>query len=201
MMVPKIALAIVFTSTSAEAARTLRGITRGMTPCELRQWHIDIDNPRPGCSNSWKTPSSWRLLANEAHMFYESSDHCCSDIFGKEGECHLSDFCECEAEEEETCVVKTVYEKVDPLDVHCDSNPKWHFDLDTKRDCTNSPRFPEGWKDPATALDMFFDTPEGCCEKFTSRGGPCTSHDVCGYRTKARNEDNIFHEIKVNEED
>jgi len=199
MIVQRIVPAIVLASTSAAAARTLRGMTRGMTPCELRQWHIDIDNHSPGCSNSWKVPSSWHFPANEARMLYASSNNCCTDIFGEEGECHLSDFCQCEAEEEESCVVKTMQEKADPLDGHCDSNPKWHLDLDTKRGCTNSPRFPDEWKDPLTALDMFFDTSEGCCEKFTSRGGPCPSHDVCGYRVRNRN--NTFGEIKVGKVD
>ena len=182
------AFAILLASASTEATRTLRGTTRGMTPCELRKWHVDIDSNRPGCSNSWKVPSSWHFPANEVRMFYASSEHCCADLFGGEKECHLSDFCECEAEEEESCVAKTIHEQVDPLDKHCEgaNGPKWHFDLDTKRGCTNSPRFPDVWKDPDTALDMFFDTPEACCEKFTRRGDPCTSHDVCQYKTKAR---------------
>jgi len=204
MTAPKIGLAIVLTWTFAEAARTLRGATRGTTPCELRRWHIDIDSgSRQGCSNSWKVPSSWRLIANEARLFYESSEHCCADLFGEEGKaCHLADFCECEADEEDVCVVKTIREQTYPLDEHCAGAPKWHLDLDTGRGCTNSPRFPDAWRDPVTALDMFFDTTEGCCEKFTSRGVPCTSHDICGYyRTKVRNEESGHNTAKQNEDD
>lgn len=176
-----------------EAAPALRG----MTPCDLRRWHIDIESATPGCSNSWKVPSSWRLPGNEARMFYDSSDKCCSDLFDT-GKCNIADFCECREEEEnDTCVVTKQSNLFDPLRDHCESNAKWHFDIDTKRGCTNSPRFPDGWKDPSVELDYFFDTPEGCCEKFTKRGAPCPHIDVCIPYKEQKKGERTLNEIKV----
>lgn len=162
MSVLKFAVAALAMKPSAVEAAT--SALRGSTPCDQRRWHHDIDNPaRPGCSNSWRVPSSWLLPAHEDRMFFASYDECCSTLF-EDGECNITDLCD------ET----TPQEAVDD---HCAGNPKWHIDLDTKRGCTNNPRYPDDW---IGGVDYFFDTSEGCCARFIERGGPCPVVDICG---------------------
>mmetsp|Transcript_3549 Transcript_3549/g.7840 ORF Transcript_3549/g.7840 Transcript_3549/m.7840 type:complete len:214 (-) Transcript_3549:120-761(-) len=193
-MLSRLLLAILsLKCTSVDADRALRG----MTPCERRRWHIDIENvEKPGCSNSWKVPSSWSSNPHvESKMFYESSDECCLELFVNR-ECNLSDFCECEEKSEDgTCGLEAQQlTATTDDDRQCDDNPKWHLDWDTKEGCTNSPRFPDAWKnDPVVAQNMLFDTSDGCCEKFIQRGTPCTARDVCKRSRKVNNE------IKVDE--
>lgn len=197
----KLALAMLLSTYGVGDAKAVRG----MTPCDMRQWHIDIENmDKPGCSNSWKVPGAWRSSTmNEARMFYETSDACCTDLF-EDGDCHLTDFCECKEQEDHTCVITSMQPtvEIDPLKEHCLKNPKWHFDMDTKHGCTNSPRYPDAWNIPKVAIDMLFDTAEGCCEKFTSH---CPHSDVCKpWKKDARynvehghDEVKVLNEIKV----
>lgn len=179
-MLSRLVLAILslkYTSIGADAD----GILRGMTPCERRRWHIDIENAdKPGCSNSWKVPSSWSSDPHvESKMFYETSDECCYQHF-ENGECNISDFCECQEKAEDGTCALEIQQLATTDDDQCDDNPKWHLDWDTKEGCTNSPRFPDEWKnDPVVAQHMLFDTPDGCCEKFVKRGNPCSMRDVC----------------------
>jgi len=158
-MVSRLILAILSLRYCVVATKSDRAL-RGTTPCELRRWHLNIEEEtaKPVCSNSWKVPS-W--TANRNHLFYESLEECCSDLF-EDQECNT--FNACEPEEQ--------------VNAHCDS-PKWHFDLDTKEGCTNNPRFPDSWKDPHVIAYYLFESHDECCEKFVKRGYPCTKHDVC----------------------
>jgi len=160
IMASKLTLALISLSLKFSVVESDRAL-RGMSPCDQRKWHLDMGNPaQHGCSNSFKVPS-W--FHNQPHLFYESSEKCCSDLFEGQ-ECNIIDQC-------------NPKEFVD----NCDS-PKWHFDLDTKEGCTNNPRFPDAWKGPNVAADYLFETPERCCEKFVKRGYPCGHHDVCRKR-------------------
>mmetsp|Transcript_12721 Transcript_12721/g.31053 ORF Transcript_12721/g.31053 Transcript_12721/m.31053 type:complete len:222 (+) Transcript_12721:102-767(+) len=161
-------------------------LRRGATPCHLRRWHIDIENieMKPGCSNSWKVPSSWSSTPHvESRMFYESSEECCAELF-EDGECNLSDFCECggggtgtRTQNDGFCGLEG--QGANTVADHCDGSPRWHFNMDTKEGCTNSANFPEQWNYPSMARDMLFDTHSACCEKFINRGEPCPVQDVC----------------------
>lgn len=158
--------------TTAEEERGLRG---SGTPCDQRKWHIDLKDPSdPGCTNEFKVPS-WVL--NNPKMSFDSSDECCTILFPA-NYCKITDACGDESTEK------------DP----CDDAAKWHFDMDTKRGCTNNNRYPASWEEPEVAIDMIFDTSDGCCEKFVSRGFPCPATDVCGQQRK-------LEELEIDEED
>jgi len=174
-------LAILSLSLEFTSSMETNLVLRGMTPCERRRWHINIEHTaKPGCSNSWKVPSSWSIDPHiESKMFYETSDECCHGLF-ENGECNLHDFCECQEKAEDgTCALEA--QNLSTTDENeCDDNPKWHLDWDTKEGCTNSPRFPKEWEnDPVVAEIMLFDTADECCEHFLSQGVPCSTREVC----------------------
>ena len=176
-MKARLALAVLCMkhTTQVEANTFIRG---GMTPCESRRWHIDIEIDTPGCSNSWKVPSSWTSSPHiESRMFYASADECCTELF-EDGECNINDFCECKSKSQDGVCALELDQTVTVAD-HCNGEPKWHFNMDTKTGCTNSANYPEQWNNPQMAQDMFYDTPAGCCEKFLKRGVTCPVHDVC----------------------
>ena len=180
-MKPKLILATLSLSLTYTAQGSLRGTAvtcehwqctavykpqhkRATTPCEERKWHLNIESTqRPGCSNSFKVPIDWH---GNDRFFFGSAEECCSHLMGDDQECNIYNACD------------TKQQPTDHDD-HCSDNPKWHYDLDTKEGCTNSPRYPDAWNDPAVAVDMLFDTAAGCCERFVKRGIPCTTHDVC----------------------
>mmetsp|Transcript_21095 Transcript_21095/g.37833 ORF Transcript_21095/g.37833 Transcript_21095/m.37833 type:complete len:194 (-) Transcript_21095:266-847(-) len=137
---------------------------RGATPCELRRWHIDIDNVKtPGCSNSWRVPDSWHIPANAIHMFYASAAECCFDLY-EDGACNIVSHC-----------APTIQE-ITNANEWCDNDPKWHNDFDVVNGCTNNPRYPDIWN----GVDTYFhDTSEECCEKFVDQGSECNVEDFC----------------------
>jgi len=148
---------------------------RMLTPCEHRKWHLDFDQAaeKPRCSNSWKVP---RWAQNKTHLFYDSSEDCCADLFGDK-ECNLIDACEPEEPSVED---------------HC-IDPLWHFDVDTKGGCTNNARYPGTWKDPHVVGHYLFKTHEECCEKFVKPGFSCRKYDVCTARElKSKNDEEVI---------
>lgn len=107
---------------------------RGTSPCANRKWHFRIEDTEfPGCSNSWKVPRT----ANKDRLLFDSAEECCSELDLPQGqECSIMNECD---------------GVVDLANTYCDT-AKWHFDLDVKRGCTNNPRFPSSWKDPAVSV-------------------------------------------------